>query len=768
MPTRIVILTAALLVCLSCLLGATSSLAGEIATLTVQEQVGATRRDEPVRMGVPLPKGLVKNVNELALLDAGGRPVPCQFKAVATWLEDKSLRWVHVIFRAAVPAKGKALFKLIKGKAAATAGKMKVSGSGGAVTVENGILRLVIKGPGFNGIDSAWFDPAGKFGADTQVIKSHTEGFVATIGGKTYKAAADSKVSVEEQGTEGAVIKVTGKLVSGGDGPFTYTCYIHVFQASPEVRMTFAYTNTQGAKPADFVKMEDLSLVLPTTAAGGVAKVGGENKVFSGKSAKIVAMDSDTCDILVAGQKAGTAKGKSTKPFTTGWAALSSGRKGLAVGVRWFWQMHPKAVEAAADGKLRVALFAKEVKKPLDVYMGQGRTHYVTLLFGAGRTDTALLEFFSGRQMPLRAVCTPKYYCRVSQAFGPIVDSDPELFPADVAAAVKIYDGALKSSINYIAGKIDGHTYGGIRMDSYGYYPWGDVFHWANSKGVKDPWNILWESNYYDYPWACLLQFARTGDLEYLDITDRHGLHLADVFMCKWHPKKHLRGACRYSPPANHVGLDNNYKNPKPYVSVEFNHHKALSILTRYLLLGDLRARDDFMLALNNATLNREGSWRQCRGAGAKLWTLTEGYRLTGDAATMKMMKSTAAAGRRHLDKKGGKGFGHSRGQFMYGHATEGLIRYWWITGDKAAVETVKGMNDWLLEADKLGAAGKNTAMSMAFLWRQTGEQKYRDAAMRLLKKSGRKTRPKSFGQEYRSTAYAWYFLSKLGEKKKP
>ncbi|MHC4917813.1 MAG: hypothetical protein ACYTGB_20240, partial [Planctomycetota bacterium] len=589
---------------------------------------------------------------------------------------------------------------------------------------------------------------------------------VLKLGGKTYKPSADSKVSVEEQGSEGAVIKVEGRLASGGDAPFSYVCYVHVFQGSPQVRVTFAYTNASGEKPADNVRMADLSVVLPTALAGA-GRVGGEGKVFAGKSAKIAALSSDLCEISVDGRKAGEAKGKSTKPRTTGWAVLGTGSQSLAVGLRWFWQMFPRAVEAGGDGKLRAGLFAREAGKPLDVYMGQGRTHYLTYLFGGGG-DRQLMNFFAGRQMPLRAVCTPKYYCRDSQAFGRIVDADYSLFPADLVEPAKTYDKALRESINYIENKIDGHTYGGVRVDSYGYYPWGDVFHWANTSKVKDPWNILWESNYYDYPWACLLQFARTGDQDFLDICDRHGLHLADVFMCKYHPKKHLCGACRYSPPANHVGLDKNYKTPQPYVSVEFNHHKALSILHRYLLLGDLRARDDFMLALNNARLNREGSWRQCRGPGAKLWTLTEGYRLLGASAgdVMDMMKKTAGAGRRHLDKKGGKGFGHSKGQFMYGHATEGLIRYWWITGDDKAVETVRGMNDWLISADKVGAAGKNSAMSMAFLWRRTGEGKYREAALRLLRRSGKKTRPKSFGQEYRSTAYAWYFLSKLAEGK--
>jgi len=743
----------------ACVFGALSSSAvsEEIAVLTLKEQVGVARTNEPVRMGIPLPKGLVKRVGELALTDAGGKPIPVQFKPVAKWLADKSLRWVHAVFQVSVPAKGEVKVKLVKGKAAASGG-LKIADTKAGVTIDNGVLKLVVKGLGQNLIDSASYQ-------GTQVIDSHAGGFVATIDGKAYRPGNNSQVEVVEKGTEGVVVKISGKLVDKvGKGPFTYTCYLHVFQNSPEVRIDFTYTNVQGKKPADHVTLEDLSLLLRTTLGGGTAYLGHKNGMYTGKSGTVVAKDSDLIEFSTDGKSAGTSKGKSLKPVRVGWAGLRSGKKVLAAGVRWFWQMHPKAIEVRADGTIRVALFAKEVGKPLDVYMGQGRTHYITLMFHdptpALSSKPALLDFFAGRQVPLRAACTPEYYCRTAQAFGPMVESKKELFPDDVWPLVQKFDNETRTSIARINKKIDGHTYGGATVDSYGYYPWGDVFHWAVNRG-RTPWDIQWESNYYDYPWAALLQFARTGDLDCLDVCDRHGLHIADVFMCKWHPQARLRGACRYSPPDNHVGMGR-----KPYVSVEFNHHKALSILTRYLLLGDLVARDHFLVALNNATLNPEHSWRQCRGAGAKLWTLTEGYRLTKGKATMAMMKRCVADGAKRA-KRGGSSFGHKRGQFMYGHATEGLIRYVWLTGDESPVQTIKVMNDWLISANKLKAATGNSAMSMAYLWRKTGDKKYRDAAVSLLQWLRTQHRPKGFGQEFRSVPYALYYLSAASSAKR-
>ena len=39
---------------------------------------------------------------------------------------------------------------------------------------------------------------------------------------------------------------------------------------------------------------------------------------------------------------------------------LSDESKGMAAGVKWFWQMFPKAIEATCDGKLRVHLYPQD------------------------------------------------------------------------------------------------------------------------------------------------------------------------------------------------------------------------------------------------------------------------------------------------------------------------------------------------------------------------------------------------------------------------
>ena len=213
------------------------------------------------------------------------------------------------------------------------------------------------------------------------------------------------------------------------------------------------------------------------------------------------------------------------------------------------------------------------------------------------------------------------------------------------------------------------------------------------------------------------------------------------------------------------MGNDVDWKEPKPYFSVEFNHHKAQSILARYYLLGDLRARDDFMLALNNAMTNPEASWRQCRGPGAKLATLYSGYMLTRDPKCIdKMKECMAGAIKLKNDPKGFSKQGKS-GYFMMGIASEGMYYYWLLTKDPDTFDTIKNLSEFMMGDGRNSCVG-NSACSVAFLYGQTGDAKYKDSALGFLKAADER-RPKGFGQSWRNSAYAWYWLSNVAEREK-
>jgi len=255
--------------------------------------------------------------------------------------------------------------------------------------------------------------------------------------------------------------------------------------------------------------------------------------------------------------------------------------------------------------------------------------------------------------------------------------------------------------------------------------------------------------NYYDFPNAALMQFLRTGNKKFLRRFIPNAIHVGDVFTCHYHPRKDLWGACRYCPPRNHVAGDRG----KPYLSNEYNHNKSQCVFAHYYLTGDLRTLDNAMLLANNAYANHDAdSGWAARGIGHQLAALWCTYELTGEKKYLDRMKGLAY--RAMAQWRRGK---YSKGDpFMWGIANEGVVYYYWVSGDKKVIEDLK------TGIDKRGnRAGNNANMALgnAMVYAVTGEQKYADLAWGAFRQGKADSRPKSFGLAWRNTPFALYFL---------
>src|SRR5258706_15670035 len=86
------------------LLGLPCQGAGIEVPLTVRETAGVDRHQWPIRAGGPLPKGAVKDIEKLQILDVQGQFVPALFSVANRWREDGSIQWLHCDFAATVSA----------------------------------------------------------------------------------------------------------------------------------------------------------------------------------------------------------------------------------------------------------------------------------------------------------------------------------------------------------------------------------------------------------------------------------------------------------------------------------------------------------------------------------------------------------------------------------------------------------------------------------------------------------------------------------------
>ncbi len=745
--------------------------AAPIVRLTVEERSGLNRRSEPITAGVPLPEGIVQNPGSLTLLDERARPVPVFIKAVTRWLDDGSVKWLHLRFSSDVASKGKRTLTLARGtEASRPQTALRIADEQDRIAVVTGPLRFTVSKNRFNGVAEAWLDTSGrqKFAESSRLLAPHTGGLVLRAAGREYRGSNDaaSEVSVEEQTPLFVIIKARGNLyASDGTKGFSYVCRLTAYAGQASVTVQVSVANTVGPRREDAVPLEMLAWEMPTVIRNPRVLVGGENQIHEARlgatnSAWIHQGNSDTYEL--GGSLGGSGKGKATKPLTTGWASLSDGRRGVAAGVRWFWQLYPRTVEATGSGALRLELYSGR-DKPLDVYTGVSRTHDVLLVFYDTKTPaTQLRDSFAAFQEPLRAFAPARWYCRDTKAFGNLVDADQSLFNAQ-RETLETYLKWWTANFDNVKRLRDGQSLRGVNRDAYGWLEFGDGFHYVWQPGNADPRNLAWDGNYYDFPHACLLHFLLTGRTDFFDFFIEHSRHLADVHMVHYDPDPLFIGSNRYCPPTDHVRMDpsrGDYRTAQVYVSNTFNHHKTLSLFENYLLTGDRRSLDVALLGLKYAFDNRgaDHSYNEPRGPGNQLLTLLAGYEFTGDRKYLDRCGRIIEFGKQAQQKNGGAFAPRSGQYFQVGITLEGLIKYYQLTNDESVVPMVKAAIDFFLAKNQFFT---NCAHAAGFLYRKTGQREYLDFGLKAVSRSNvMENAVKGAGLTFRNSPYFLYYLA--------
>lgn len=720
---------------------------GDVVTLTMTERAGVRRQAEWITIGVPLPRGMVKSTDELYLRQ-NGRTVSSEVLAVNKWWDDGTLRWVHLIFQGDCPANGKALVTLARTSATPRPKTLvTVTDKPDRFIVDTSAITFEVRKKDFNVIDVVKIQ-------DEQIINSHNRGLYVLVEENEYSAVFDQDVTVtlEETGPLHAVLRATGSFKNTkGQRKLDFDCRLYAYAGSSEVRVIVTLVNRQG-KDADYIPLSALTLELPTTIRAGVCLFGTED----GRTKQGNLSDSSEAFIhqvssnehVFGGAVQGKGSGKQTKPDNIGWGYLSDHKMGVGVGIRWFWQLHPKSIEFGDDGVVRAGLYPARQNKPLKVYTGVARTHEIRLCFHQGTADaTTLKSTFAGLQQPLRPFAPPKWYCRDTQGLGDYCEAVGTELYGSFAENVVGFDQAFESANRRCQAFRDSRTIKGVETDSYGFLGFGDGVHHVWTSGADVPENIAWDGNYYGYPHMMCVQFIRTGNPEYFDNFEAHALHVADVHVVHHSEKTHLTGGCRYCPPTDHVRIDptdwNDYKTAKVYVSNLFNHHKIAGVIDRWYFLRDHRCFDVANMVLDYCYRWKYGDndYGQPRGPGMIMDFCYQGYMLTGDR---KWIERASNVLRVHKGRD-------LKLSFQAGIFLEGMRRYYEMSGDEEALAYIKDSVDRLIDTGKKGGV---TAQAHSFIYLKTRDEKYLNAALDNLPQSGRFGNPwKEFALSMRNAA---------------
>jgi len=227
--------------------------------LVVKNRIWRKLRAQPVTIGVPWPKGLLRAASAISLRHADGHLIPMVSNVLNRW-PDGSVQWTLLDFASDFDPGEEKRFIVAAGakRSPAPPCPVKVRRRGNVVAVSNGILALEIASAGK--LLRKW-TANGK----TLVEADAFDIIVTDLDGKEFKASAEPrrKVTVEHANSLRTVVRVDGKhQADDGSALLNYWLKFTLYAGRPEVKLTYHFRNREEVVPSVKVKSIRISMTL--------------------------------------------------------------------------------------------------------------------------------------------------------------------------------------------------------------------------------------------------------------------------------------------------------------------------------------------------------------------------------------------------------------------------------------------------------------------------------------------------------------------------
>jgi len=452
----------------------------------------------PVRCGLPIPQGELAAANKVAVRNGDGRAIPSQCRALARW-PDGTVKWLFIDFFHDLSRSGDATYLIAYGNrvgAAENPAGIRITTTDAGLSVDTGAIRFIVPKRRFGVIEDVQL-PSGQALQRGPIAIEITE-----QNGKVWSALdlPVASLKVEQSGPLHAVILAETKLAESGEpaSGFAHRARIHAYANSSLVEVDYFAANTDSREGAVVEgsmssKVPIKSMALRIKPAQPIAQA-IHSRGSSAAPGAIVQSSPDRCTIQTP------AGPKEEQGRALGYVSLAlAGDRTMSVGVPAFAEQFPKAFRWTKEG-LEIDLWAEEGGN-FDWIEGVAKTHHIALHYGAGKPAAADLL----AKTPVLAVAQPRWYT-ASGAMGPLTPS--------AASCLPVVENTLSRHINEAV----------IERVGLGFENYGD--HSSSGYVQGSP---LWDNNEYDLPAGCMVQFARTGDRQALDLGLASALHYLDV-----------------------------------------------------------------------------------------------------------------------------------------------------------------------------------------------------------------------------------------------
>jgi hypothetical protein len=537
----------------------------------------------PVNTGVPFAQGVLTSQQQVRLLTEAGVEIPFQTDVRSTWNRGGSIQWLGLDFVAVAAADVQTVF-LEYGPAVKRPAQPELvcEQTDARITVTTGPLRFSVDRQRFNLLEQVHLDTNGDnaFSADEQVLAAGASDglFLVDQAGTRYQSVDDqqAEVVIEERGPVRVTIRATGWYVrEGSDGARTsvelptdrlckFTVRLTAWRGLPTVHATVTTVMTFDSNK---VQLRNLGLSLRPRAANGMrlGLDGGElawDKTALARNPHLLQRSSSS-----AVDDAGAAHARGQ-----GWTAVSGRAGDVRVALRNFWRLFPKEIEWR-DGALNLHVWPAHGREvvPLEQaltlqtiyklpYVHQGellnfrfpKTYEAALdaelekhpgAFGAyylaakhanaqglGIHNEWLFDFrasgdaaVTGEQLQRllddkpHALADPVYLCATG-VFGPLLDGLQPAF-------AEVEKSALSGFKTLTERKLPNDEYG---MFIHG----GTHTYWRYH--LKPPHagiHRVWMNGHYQIGRMPFVQYARTGNPEYMAWGRDHADYLREIAM---------------------------------------------------------------------------------------------------------------------------------------------------------------------------------------------------------------------------------------------
>jgi hypothetical protein len=630
------------------------------------------RTNEPVTVGIPLPKGSATETSGWRVISDAGTEAPLQTRVLDRW-SDGSIRWALVDSVVSIPegsARARLSLALSGGPQERAASPIAITpitiaAAPGRLTVDTGAASFDLSASR-SAILDAVRDAAGR-----AVIDPESCALRVTSDPNTPWRIAWDDLSVEEPGSCRTVVRADGEARGPSNARVRLTARLHFFAGLPVVRVLLTIRNPARAQHAGgFWELGDPGSVLLRELSLTIARRGGQRARLRA-SLDESGWTVDAANVMHLYQaSSGGANWASTNHLNRdhrvpeafrGYrvdvdgqvregdraapiVVLDEGGSGIGVSMPRFWQNCPRALAATPEA-VTIAFFPGEHASLHELQGGEQKTHECYLLFGADPVTAAPLEWCRSR---LVAHALPEWYAQA--------DAVPFATPASSTVErgyQSLVDAAIEGADTFEAKR--------ERIDEYGWRHFGDIYGDHEAVFLQGPSPLVSHyNNQYDPVGGFACQFMRSGDVRWWTQCEELAAHVTDIDVYHtdedksaynhglfWHTVHYVdAGTCTHRTYPRAKGSNGGGPSSE--------HNYPTGLMLHHLMTGDAASRESalglaqFVIDIDDgdrtpfrwlargatglASASRSFDYHgPGRGSGNSLNALVDGHRLTRD-----------------------------------------------------------------------------------------------------------------------------------------